>query len=283
MILGMQNSAAMSGDEIGNRSHYTLPGQQPGTTEKQNRSLHCSNQSFGASGNYRTPVGSHELGCAHIDYNRCQFAYEVLMNRCPRALFLGVCLLSICAFAQENRIIRVGVPTMENRSQNGVPGNLERDRLVAALNQEKPDKKLHVKVQGVPLDGTSPEAVGAEAKEKSCDYLVYTTLTELQTSTSSGMPRPGAIPPNPGNPTIPGNPNGGWNPANNPTGRANNPEYRATVEYRLYRIGSPDALSEAPVSAQQMMPDVEVVGQVMNQIARRVFADVKKAPPPAQQ
>ncbi len=206
------------------------------------------------------------------------------MNRSARALFLGVCLLSVCAFAQENRIIRVGVPTMENRSASGVPGNLERDRLVAALNQEKPDKKLHVKVQGVPLDGTTPEAVGAEAKEKNCDYVVYTTLTELQASNGSGMARPGGIPPNPGNPTIPGNPNGGWNPAsNNPNGRAMNPEYRATVEYRLYRAGGPDALSEAPVSAQQMMPDAEVVGQVMNQIARRVFGEVKKAPPAAQQ
>lgn len=205
------------------------------------------------------------------------------MNRSVRALFLGVCLVSVCAFAQENRIIRVGVPTMENRSASGVPGNLERDRLVAALNQEKPDKKLHVKVQGVPLDGTTPEAVGAEAKEKSCDYVVYTTLTELQASNGSGMPRSGGIPPNPGNPTIPGNPNGGWNPANaNPNGRAVNSEYRATVEYRLYRVGSPDALSETPVSAQQMVPEAEVVGLVMNQIARRVFGEVKKAPPAQQ-
>jgi hypothetical protein len=204
------------------------------------------------------------------------------MNRSARALLVGLCLLSICAFAQENRIIRIGVPIMENRSASGVPGNLERDRLVAALNQEKPDKKLHVKVQGMPLDGTTPEAVGAEAKEKHCDYVVYTTLVDLQASNGSGMPRPGAIPgspTNPGNPTIPGNPNGGWNPANNPTGRTINSENRATVEYRLYRTGSPEALSEAPVSAQQMVPEAEVVGLVMNQIARRVFGEVKKAPP----
>ena len=202
------------------------------------------------------------------------------MNRSAYALLLAVCLLSVSGFAQENRIVRVGVPNMENRSASGVSGNLERDRLVAALNQEKPDKKLHVKVQGVPLDGTTPESVGAEAKEKSCDYVVYTTLTELQASSGSGMPRPGATPPNPGNPTIPGNPNGGWNPAsNNPNGRATNTEYHATVEYRLYRVGSPEALSEAPVSAQQMVPEAEVVGLVMNQIARRVFGEVKKAPP----
>ena len=44
------------------------------------------------------------------------------MNRSGRSLFLGVCLLSIGAFAQENRIVRVGVPIMENRSDRRCPG-----------------------------------------------------------------------------------------------------------------------------------------------------------------
>ena len=155
---------------------------------------------------------------------------------------------------------------------------------MGALNQEKPDKKLHLTVQGVPLEGTTPEAVGAEAKQKNCDYVVYTTLTELQASSGSGMARPGGIPPNPGQSDDSRQSKRWVEPgSNNPNGRAMNTEYRATVEYRLYRVGGPDALSEAPVSAQQMMPDVEVVGQVMNQIARRVFGQVKKAPPAAQQ
>jgi hypothetical protein len=194
------------------------------------------------------------------------------MHRSARALILSVCLLSLCAFAQENRVIRVGVPTMENRSGRGVPGNVERDRLVAALNQEKPDKKLHVKVQGVPLDATTPDEVGAEAKQKNCDYLVYTTLLELQSSTDPVMARP-----TPG--TIQTNPGGVWSTPN-PGARPLSPEYRATVEYRLYRTGNPDAISGAPFSNQQMMPEMEVVAQIMNQIANRVFAEVKKAPSP---
>jgi len=196
------------------------------------------------------------------------------MNRSARALILSVCVLSVCTFAQENRVIRVGVPTMENRSGRGVPGNVERDRLVAALNGEKPDKKLHVKVQGVPLDGTTPDEVGAEAKQKNCDYVVYTTLTELRASTDPSMPRPG---------TIQTNPNGVWNTPNNPETRALNPEYRATVEYKLYRTGNPDAISGAPFSNQQMMPEMEVVAQIMNQIANRVFAEVKKGAPAMQE
>jgi hypothetical protein len=102
-----------------------------------------------------------------------------------RGLLLSLCLLSLCAFAQENHIVRVGVATMKNAAGLSVPGNLERDRLVAALNQQKPDKKLHIKVQGVPLDGITPDDVGAEAKDKKCDYVVYTTLVELRSSTDA--------------------------------------------------------------------------------------------------
>ena len=82
------------------------------------------------------------------------------MNRSSFALFLGVCLLSLCAFAQENRIIRVGVPTMENRSAAAFPAMWSGTGWWRALNRQKPDKKLHLKVQGVALDGATPEDVG---------------------------------------------------------------------------------------------------------------------------
>jgi len=192
------------------------------------------------------------------------------MNRSVRALILSVCLLSVCAFAQENRIIRVGVPIMKNQAGRSVPGNIERDRLVAALNQEKPDKKLHVKVQGVPLEGTTPEDVGDEAKQKNCDYVVYTTLVELQASTDPSMPRPGTIQTNPG---------GVWSTPN-PGARPLNQEYRATVEYRLFRTGNPEAISGAPFSNQQPSDEETVVSQIMNQIANRVFAEIKKGGAP---
>ena len=165
------------------------------------------------------------------------------MRRCAiHGLILSICFLSLCAFAQENRVIRVGVPIMKNLAGRSVPGNIERDRLVAALNQEKPDKKLHVKVQGVPLEGLTPEDIGDEAKQKNCDYVVYTTLIELQASSDPAMRQPGTIQTNPG---------GVWNNPNNPRAQALNPEYSATVEYKLYRTGNPDAISGAPFSNQQ--------------------------------
>ena len=47
----------------------------------------------------------------------------------------------------------VGVALLQNHAGRSVPANVERDRLVRALNQLKPDKKTHMKVVGVPLEG----------------------------------------------------------------------------------------------------------------------------------
>jgi len=191
-----------------------------------------------------------------------------------RTLILSFCLLGLHALAQENQVVKVGVPVMKNAAGRSVPGNLERDRLVAALNQLKADKKTHLKVQGIPLEGMTPDEVGDEAKQKNCDYVVYTTLVELQSSTDPNMPqRPGS---GPG--TIQTNPNGAWGVP--PGGRNLNPEYRATVEYRLYRTGNPSAIAGAPFSNQQPADEETVVSQVMNQIANKVWGEIKKAPQP---
>jgi hypothetical protein len=183
-------------------------------------------------------------------------------------------LLSLCAFAQENRVVRVGVAVMQNKAGRSVPGEMERDRLVAALNQEKPDKKQHIKVLGIPLQGMTPDEVGDEAAQKKCDYVVYTSLVELQSSTDPTMPttRPGTIQTNPG---------GVWSTP--PGGRQLSPEYRATVEFRLHRTGSASAIAGSPYSGQQTANEETVVSQLMNQIANRVFAEIKKAPPPMQE
>ena len=191
------------------------------------------------------------------------------MPRPIRALFLWFCWFAICAPAQDVRVIRVGVAIMRNDAGRSVPGNLERDRLVKALNDEKPDKKLHLKVQGIPLDGMTLDEVASQAAEKKCDYIVQTTLTELRTQGDPVQRRPG---------TFETNPNSQWGTRGGENG-AMNPEYRATVEYKLYRTGDPNAISGAPFSTQQAMPEIDVVSQVMDQIANRVFAEVKKGSP----
>jgi|SRR5208283_991218 len=196
-----------------------------------------------------------------------------------RAFIFPVCLIALCAFAQENRVIRVGVATLKNQAGRSVPGDMERDRLVSTLNHQKPDKKQHLAVQGVPLEGTTAEEVGAEAKEKQCDYVVYTSLIELRAATDPVQRgTPGTIQTGPPG-TIQSNPGGTWNNPNNPRAQAMEPEYRATVEYKLYRTGDAEAISGAPFTNQQAMPEEAVVSQVMDRIATRVFSEIKKAPP----
>lgn len=196
------------------------------------------------------------------------------MNRSTAgALFLSICLLSLCAVAQENRVVLVGVPIMKNAATRSVPGTLEQERLVSDLNQQKPDKKQHLAVRGVPLDGTTADEVTEQVKQKKCDYVVYTTLIELSTSSDPYQRTPGTIQTNPG---------GVWNNPGNPRAQAMEPEYRATVEYKLYRAdGTP--VSGAPFSYQQATMETEVVAQIMSRIASKVFAEVKKGGGPPMQ
>jgi hypothetical protein len=196
------------------------------------------------------------------------------MRRFVTAMFvLWFCMLSLGALAQENHVVRVGVAVMKNAASRSVSGSLERDRLVSDLNQMKPDKKTHIAVQGVALDGTSADEVADEAKQKKCDYVVYTSLLELRMSSD-----PMSMQRTPG--TIQTNPNiGAGMPGSSPNSL--NQTYQATVEYKLYRADG-TAVSGAPFSIQQGMSEEVVVSQLMDRIASKVFGDIRKAGPAVQ-
>ena len=183
----------------------------------------------------------------------------------PSALFfVGIACLSICGFAQESAV-RVGVAIMQNQAGRSVPGTLERDRLVQALNHTKPDKKTHQKVEAIPLDGSTGDEVADEAEQKKCQYVVYTTLTELRGSDDPYQHVPG---------TIETNPNSQWNPL-----QRMDPEYRATVDYKLVKVGSNSVVSGAPFSTQQNGNEIDTVSQIMDRIASQVADQVKKGAP----
>ena len=177
--------------------------------------------------------------------------------------------LSIGSIAQANAI-RVGVAIMQNQAGRSVPGTLERDRLVQALNHMKPDKKTHLQVQGVPLDAMTANEVDEEAATKKCAYVVYTTLLELRNADDPYQHVPG---------TIETNPNSQWSHQNGEAERMD-PEYRVTVDYKLYRVGG-SAVAGSPYSTQLAMNEIDAVSQVMDRIASRVADEVKKAAPPA--
>jgi hypothetical protein len=176
------------------------------------------------------------------------------------------------AQAQENTV-RVGVAIMQNRAGRSVPGNVERDRLVRAINQQKPDKKTHLKVQAVPLNASTSDEASAEAEQQKCQYVVYTTLIELRNQQDPYQHLPN---------TIETNPNSQWNSKNTET-QAVDPEFRATVDYRLVKVGSNATVSGAPFSTQQNGNEIDTVSMIMDRIALQVADQVKKGAPPMQE
>ena len=181
-------------------------------------------------------------------------------------------MASASTVAQENAP-RVCVAIMQNRAGRSVPGNVERDRLVKAINQLKPDKKTHVKVQAVPLNSSTEQEASAEAEQQKCQYVVYTTLTELRSQQDPYQHVPN---------TIETNPNSQWS-SRDPSNQRIDPEYRATVDYRLVQVGSRQIISGAPFSTQQNGNEIDTVSQIMDRIALQVADKVRQGTPPMQE
>ena len=189
-----------------------------------------------------------------------------------RLCFLAVLLVAVAGLAQENAV-RIGVALLQNQAGRAVPANVERDRLVKALNQLKPDKKTHVKVVGVPLDGMTPSEISEEAGQKNCQYVVYTTLTELRNADDPYQRPPG---------TVETNPNSQWSNQNSRSERQD-PEFRVTVEYKLVSVPGSNAVGGAPYSTQLAMNEIDAVSQVLDRVANAVLGEIKKSTAPAKE
>ena len=181
--------------------------------------------------------------------------------------FLAAALVffSCATFGQDNQVVRVGVATLENRTTRNVPLDVERDHLVSAINQLKPDKKTHIKLEAVSLDGDNPNDLTDEAIKKNCDYIVYPVLLQLS-ELEPGVPQPGTIT------TAPTSPLG----LPNAETQAMRPEFEATVAYNLYDIKARSATPGPALSDHHHTSQVGVVSQVLDRVALSIFAVIRK-------
>ena len=176
------------------------------------------------------------------------------MKRMPLipATLLAACLATVSAVAQGPRTIRVCATLMEN-SAAGMSSAAARDRLVKDLGHQK-DKKMQLSMEGVAVDATAGEQIMAEAKQKNCEFLVEPKLTEAHEQ--------GGV-----------------------SGRAGNasnvPEYSATIEYKLFRVADGATAGSGAAKATDVGSQAEIVGQALDHLAGKVFAEVKKAGTPA--
>lgn len=161
--------------------------------------------------------------------------------------------------------VRICVGTLENTSRNIVNPAWERDQLVKALERSNKSKEVKKgkapKIETVTLE-SSGEA-DTMVREKNCDFVLYTNLAEVFQADRStvSVPPPGAIQVGTGM----GDP------------RAYPPDYHsATVNYRLMRPGNLKPWTEGMVTADNALPEDTLVSQLMDQIANRVVAEIRK-------
>lgn len=163
--------------------------------------------------------------------------------------------------------IKIGVAVLKNTATRSVPVTVERDRLVNAINHIKPPKhsKDRTRIQAVALDTASVGEANEQARDRGCDYVVFTNLTELR---ESGDPAPA---PRPGEIRI------GRDPvANDP-----NPAYRHDVqrygvmEFQLFRLGDPSPRVDTSTSDQDFTTADGILSALMDRVANRVVSEIR--------
>jgi hypothetical protein len=118
-------------------------------------------------------------------------------------------------------VVRIGVVKLKDASNEGLPtDNLRLDLL---------DEMAHRQLEAVPLEAEAPpQDVETEAASKQCDYILYTTVSQVKS---------------PGNDNVP--------PASLPKGVTLDPaKFQALSLVTLYKVGKPTPeLKDAPIAA----------------------------------
>src|ERR1700674_3848722 len=167
-----------------------------------------------------------------------------------RTLFALVCLLCLPVLAQDKDVVRIGVAVLRSGTEK-VSVTEARDRLVKALNQQKPDKKLKLRVQAISLKASQGSIVLTEAREKTCQFVLFSHLTDLLTSEKSA---PSSM-----------------------TGTIDTfPVFAAKVEYQLERVLDSAEYAVGSAKSQDASSMRDAVMDAMSQLAGAVFAELKR-------
>ncbi len=151
-------------------------------------------------------------------------------------------------------IVRVGVVKINDKSGQSLPTDNLRLNLMSEFARQQLD--------AVPLDADAPLAeVEAEAKAKQCDYIVYTTPTDVKDAGSGGIP-----------------------PDSLPKGVKLDPaKYQALTLITLYKVGKPaPELKDMPLAAEANSMAVDAVTDTFVQeadaVAKQIADDAHPRP-----
>jgi hypothetical protein len=89
----------------------------------------------------------------------------------------GMGSMSGATGAKQPGAIRVGVVRVGNKTTQSIDAGNLRSVLIASI--------MEGSVEAIPLNETAPDAAQAEAKQKSCDYVLFTDVSGLKQSTAN--------------------------------------------------------------------------------------------------
>jgi hypothetical protein len=139
-------------------------------------------------------------------------------------------------------VLRVGVVTINNKSNKPVSLDTLRDRLVSSIESSG--------VDAVPLNAISQAEAEIEAKAKQCDFILYTDIASLKSSKLGGM-------------------------FGRVTGVEAASKTEAKVDFKLFAVGEASPRLQSSASAK-IEGDEESAGNAIDTEARQVVAAVKK-------
>ena len=160
-----------------------------------------------------------------------------------------LCLSCLPAFSQEPAVVHVCVAVLRSGA-NTVSVTQARDRLVKALDQQKPDRKLRLSASAVPLESPWGTRAMDEAKEKSCEFVLSTRLTNLETSSAPA--------------------------ASGSLGTDTVPVFDAIVEYELIRTLDGTVFATGSVKAEDPSSLREAVFAAVARVAAKTIPDIAK-------
>lgn len=176
---------------------------------------------------------------------------EPAMHRFPSLalirsfLLVYFCLACSPLFAQENRVVRVGVATL--RSGPGIVSGAEaRDRMVKAINQRRAEKNSQFAVEAVALEASSPGKAIAEAREKNCEFVLYTRVTDLTTSSQLSSMEGIYL-----------------------------PVFHATVEYQLNRVADGSGFVISSIEVEDSASSRGAIWKAVSQVANKASSDIQ--------
>ena len=168
----------------------------------------------------------------------------------PFLLLLSLfCMSLLClpTFSQEPAVVRIGV-ALPSVGSKDVSASELRTRLVKALSH-KDNKKLKLLLQAVALDAVPGNKAIVEAREKNCQFVLYSQVRPVETSSK-------------------------FQPANGTPGEISAVAV-ATVEYQLRRAPDGASYSIGTAKGEGSISEREAIFDAVERIGGKVVSDFK--------